>query len=182
MNAPPGSMFQVDVGSTSADLATAFGSDWYTRIDPGTGVNAVLWAVVGGREIAASGDPANTLYSTNPISTPWARHSDTAQSFTATLIAAMGNNYFAGDPSTVNNPHGFIQNASHSNSYASYQPGGANSNGISFQTWNPRNEAPPASALYINPIIPGSGASAFLGSFVLSSGWQVNSLPRRTFT
>ena len=49
VNAPPGSTFQVDVGTTSADLITAFGSDWYTRIDPNTGVSAVQWAVTGGR-------------------------------------------------------------------------------------------------------------------------------------
>ena len=62
----------VATGNTSADLADAFGADWCTRIDPGTGRKAVLWAVVGGRQIAASGDPANALYSTNPSSIPWA--------------------------------------------------------------------------------------------------------------
>ena len=71
VNAAPGSTFPVAVGSTSADLATAFGADWYTRIDPNTGRNAVLWAVVGGRQIGASGDPDNTLYSTNPVANPW---------------------------------------------------------------------------------------------------------------
>ena len=94
VNASPGSTFQVDVGNTSADLVTAFGSDWYTRIDPNTGRNAVLWAVTGGRQIGASGDPDNTLYSTNPVSNPWPRRSDTAQSFTTSLIAGMGTSFF----------------------------------------------------------------------------------------
>ena len=37
VNAPPGSTFQVVRETMSADLAVAFGSDWYTRIDPNTG-------------------------------------------------------------------------------------------------------------------------------------------------
>ena len=55
VKATPGSTFQVDLGNASADLTAAFGSDWYTRIDPKTGRNAVLWAVVGGRQGAAVG-------------------------------------------------------------------------------------------------------------------------------
>jgi hypothetical protein len=172
VNAAPGSTFQVNVGSTSADLSTAFGSDWYTRIDPGTGRNAVLWAIVGGRQIAASGDPDNTLYSTNPISNPWPRRSDTAQSFTTSLTAGMGN-AFAGNLPTANNPNGLIQSAAGANSYATFQPGGANSNGISFQTWNPSDEGLPASNLFFNRIIPGSGASTVLGAFVLTSDGHV---------
>ena len=88
----------------------AFGSDWYTRIDQNTGPNAVLWAVTGGRIVNGGGDPANILYSTNPSSTPWPRNPDALQSFTTSLIAAMGNN-FAGNQPTANNPMGLIQNA-----------------------------------------------------------------------
>lgn len=172
VNATPGQSFQVPTGNLILDLNTAFGSDWYTRIDPNTGTNAVLWAVTGGRVIAAAGDPDNTLYSTNPSSTPWPRRSGTAQGFTTSLIAGMGST-FAGNLSTVNNPHGLIQNAASNNSYASYQPGGENSNGISFQTWNPWNEAVPGNPLYLNRIVPGSGASIFLGALMLSSSGQV---------
>lgn len=172
VNATPGQSFQVPTGNLILDLNTAFGPDWYTRIDPNTGTYAVLWAVTGGRQIAASGDPDNTLYSTNPVSTPWPRRSGTAQGFTTSLIAAMGN-AFAGNLSTVNNPRGLIQNANSNNSYASYQPPGANSGGISFQTWNPWNEGPPGNPLYLNRIIPGSGASIFLGALMLSSSGEV---------
>jgi hypothetical protein len=168
-----GSSFQVPVGNMVPDLVVAFGADWYTRIDPNTGRNAVLWAVVGGRQIGASGDPDNTLYSTNPVANPWPRRSDTAQSFTTSLFAGMGNS-FSGNQPTPNNPKGLIQSAASTNSYASYQPGGANSGGVSFQTWNPWNEAGPSTVLYFDRIIPGSGPSTALGFLNLSSGGQLN--------
>ena len=171
LNVPPGTNFQVNTGSLQADLVAAFGSDWYTRINQGR--NAVQWAVTGGRIVNGGGDPANILYSTNPSSTPWPRNPDALQSFTTSLIAAMGNT-FAGNPPTANNPMGLIQNASSANSYASYQPGGVNSNGISFQTWNPWNEGEPGITLFLNRIIPGTGASELLGFFTLSSGGQLS--------
>jgi hypothetical protein len=173
VNTSPGSTFQVPVGGVSADLAAAFGADWYHRIDPNTGRNAVLWAVVGGRQIAASGDPANTLYSTNPLSSPWVRRSETAQSFTSSLITALGNT-LSGNQPTPNNPQGLIQSAASSNSFATFQPGGANSNGISFQTWNPGNDARPVDRLFLNRITPGSGAATVLGAFTLSSSGQLS--------
>jgi hypothetical protein len=172
VNAAPGSTFPVTVGNTSPDLVAAFGADWCTRIDPGTGRSAVLWAVVGGRQIGASGDPDNTLYSTNPLPNPWPRRSDTAQSFTTSLIAGMGN-AFAGNNPTANNPNGLIYSATTSNGYATFQPGGANSNGISFQTWNPSDEGVPAGILSFDRITPGSGASALLGTLVLGCTGQL---------
>src|SRR5262249_48281016 len=136
VGATPSSSFPVPLTGVAADLSAIFGADWCTRIDPNTGRNAVLWAVVGGRQVAGSGDVANTLYSTNPLYNAWPRHSDSAQAFVSSLITAMGNT-FAGNNPTSNNPQGLIQNASSSNSYRSYQPGGPNSGGISFQMWNP---------------------------------------------
>jgi hypothetical protein len=171
VNASSGSTLQVS-GNLSADLTTAFGSDWYSRVDPNTGKSAVLWAVVGGRQVAASGDPANILYSTKPSRAAWPRQSDTAQSFTTSLIGALGNQ-FSGNQSTANNPQGLIQNAANSNSYAAFQPGGIRSNGISFQTWNPSNEANPIGRLFLDRITPGSGAGTILGAFTLNGSGQV---------
>ena len=172
VNAMPGSTTPVAVGNTSADLAAAFGADWYSRIDPNTGRNAVLWGVIGGRQIGASGDPDNALYSTNPLANPWPRRSDSAQSFTTSLITALGNT-FAGNNPTSNNPQGLVQSRAGSNSYASFQPGGANSSGISFQTWNPTNEAGPANTLFFDRITPGSGTSTVLGALLLDSSGQL---------
>ena len=172
LTASPGASFQVDVGTASADLVTTFGSDWYTRIDTDTGNNAVLWAVTGGRQVVSGGDPANVLYSTNPVVTPWASHSVTAQSFTSSLTSALGNT-FAGNNSTANNVRGLVQSAASNNSYASFQPPGANSGGISFQAWNPSNEGSPANTLYLNRIAPGACATV-LGTLTLNSSGQVN--------
>lgn len=177
VNAPPGSTFQVDIdgsGTALPDLIVAFLNDWFTRIDPATQVHAVQWAVTGGRQIAGGGDPMNTLYSTNPEAEPWPRRSDTAQGATTSLIAQMAN-FFAGNMSTANNPFGLIQNAVSNNSYASFQPGGANSGGISFQTWNPWNEGAPSVILYFDRILPGGGGgpSQLLGSFMLTANGEL---------
>lgn len=173
VKAAPGSTFEVAMGNTNADLAAIFGADWYTRIDPRTGRNAVLWSVVGGRQIAAAGDPDNTLYSTNPLLKPWPRRSDTAQAFTTSLIAALGNTLSGNQPST-NNPQGLAQRAESINSYAAFQPRSANSGGVSFQTWNPWNEARPFESLFFNRITPGPGAGTVLGAFTLSGSGQLS--------
>ena len=70
----------------------------------------------------------------------------------------MGNT-FAGNQPSPNNPQGLVQSATSTNSYASFQPDGANSNGISFQTWNPWNEAGPANHLFFNRIAPNGSCS-----------------------
>lgn len=167
-----GSSQQASVGNIGADLTTVFGSDWYTRIDANTGTSAVKWAIVGAREVAASSDPANTLYSTSANSSAWPRLSDTAQSYTSSLIASLGN-AFSGNQSTANSPQGLIQTAAANNSYASFQPGGSHSQGISFQTWNPSNEGAPSTRLFLDRITPGSGASELLGVLTLSSNGNV---------
>ena len=138
------------------DLSTVFGSDWFTRIDPNTGTNAVLWGVVGGRLIGGGGDPMNTLYATNPNATPWPRLSNNAQAGTTSLTDALGTTY-DGNNSTPNTTNAIIQNIGSSNSWASFQPGGANSGGISFQQWNPTMEGTPGQLLYLNRIVPGTG-------------------------
>jgi hypothetical protein len=155
--------FQVNTGNMLTDLVSVFGPDWYTRIDPGTGTNAVLWAVVGGRQVAGGGDVANALYSSNPSSTPWPRHSDTVQGVVASLIAQMAFTFVNGLP-TTNNPNGTIQNASDPGSYASSQP---------FKIWTPTNEGAPNANLYFDRITPGAGSSTSLGHFSLSSSGQL---------
>jgi hypothetical protein len=168
VNATPGSSFLVNTGNLSSDLVAVFGSDWYTRIDPGTGRNAVLWSSVGGRLVAGGGDTANVLYATNPNPTPWPRLSNSAQAGTTSLTDALGTTY-DGNSSTVNNSKAIVQSASSSNSYASFQPGGVNSGGISFQQWNPTIEGIPNATLTFCRIVPGSGNSIILGTFTLAS-------------
>jgi hypothetical protein len=164
VNASPGSSFTVATGSIVSDLVATFGSDWCVRIDPDTNAKAVLWSVVGGRVAQGGGDPADTLYSTGLSPNGWP--SQATQGTTSSLIAQMGNTY-AGNNPTANNANGLVQNANSTNSYRSFQPGGANSNNISFQTWNPSNEGDPAATLTFSRLPPGSGARV-LGTFSLS--------------
>jgi hypothetical protein len=168
VNASPGSSFLVNTGNLSSDLAVVFGSAWYTRIDSGTGTNAVLWSIVGGRLVAGGGDTANVLYATNPNPTPWPRLSNATQAGTTSLTDALGTTY-DGNPSTVNNSKAIVQSASSGNSYASFQPGGVNSGGISFQQWNPTIEGIPNATLTFCRIVPGSGNSTILGTFTLAN-------------
>jgi hypothetical protein len=172
LTAAPGSTFSVGVGTPSADLAAVFGSDWYTRIDPNTGNSAVRWAIVGGREIASGNEPEQTLYSTNPGSTSWPPHSPTGQSITTSLIASMGNEYAGNNPSP-NNTLGLVQSATATNSYATFQPPGANSGGISFQTWNPNDEGAPSDVLYLDRIAPSACGTA-LGTLTMDSTGHIS--------
>jgi hypothetical protein len=155
-DAPPGTTLTFP--TSSADLAQVFGADWYTRIDPNTQTYAVLWAVVGARQFTDGTDPNNTLYSSNPSAMPWLRHSNSTQGVTRSLIDSMGLTY-DGNLSTNNCPTCIIQADSTQNSYRSFQPpGGVNSGGISFQTWNPSNQGGPPVLLYFNRIIPSTTA------------------------
>jgi hypothetical protein len=132
--------FTLSLGNIGADLTSVFGSNWYTRTD-------LFYSVIGGSSLGLGADPANTLYATK-LTGVWTRKSDGSQASTTSLIAAMGNAYDS-NTSTVNSPFGLIQTASSSNAYATYQPGGtiANSGGISFNAFNPSNEANPSQAM-----------------------------------
>jgi hypothetical protein len=173
VNAPPGGTITI-TNASPIDLSTVFGTDWYSRIDPNTATNAVQWAFVGGRVLANGGDVANTLYSSNPTNIPWPRRSNSSQSGTTSLTDAQGTN-FDGNNSAPNCDTCIIQADASANSYASFQPGGANSGGISFQTWNPSNEGTPSLTLELDRIIPSStgGASQDLGTLQLLTNGNV---------
>jgi hypothetical protein len=173
VNAPPGTTITI-TNASPIDLSTVFGNDWYTRIDPNTGTNAVRWAFVGGRLVAAGGDVANTLYSSNPTNIPWPRRSNASQSGTTSLTDAMGTTY-DGNLSTPNSNTAIIQQDGSANSYASFQPNGPNSGGISFQTWNPYNEGTPDMTLTFDRIVPSSsgGQSQLLGTLALMDNGTV---------
>jgi len=169
------STFTLSIGNIGLDLASVFGSDWYTRIDDNTGTTAVLWAVAGAQDFdAGTGDPDSTLYSSNPIVTPWQTDSPSSQSITSGLVSSMGFQY-GGDNSTANSDVAVIQNALQPNSYADFQPGGSQSNGISFERWQPSNEGSPGQILYFNRGAPQFPAVPYevLGWFELKSDGTV---------
>jgi hypothetical protein len=123
---------------------------------------------MGARQFTDGTDPNNTLYSTNPSTTPWLRHSNSTQGVTRSLYNSLETTY-NGSISTSNSTTGVEQSNASQNTWATFQPGGANSGGISFQTWNPTNEGGPSDILYFDRIIPGTGASVQIGWFTLGS-------------
>ena len=135
--------FTVSVGNIGADLATVFGANWHTRSD-------VLWSVSGtpGNLTPVGSDPAKTLYATRPedpagtTADAWKRQSSTNQGTTSNKMASLASGYSqtAGIPnvSTLNSDFGVIQNTADVNSYASFMPGGVNSNATTaFSAFNP---------------------------------------------
>ena len=74
---------------------------------------------------------------------------------------------------TSNSNWNVIQAASQTNSYAFFQPGGsgvAGQGNISFGVFSPTNESAGLSnVLFLDEIIPGTGASTELGYFALDS-------------
>jgi len=155
--------FTLSLGDIGGFMSSNFGSDWYTRIDPGTGKTSVQWAVVAG-DFAGGTD---NLWSTrNPAirATPWGRNfsqGDGSSSIDATGSAYSGNTIASGTTSAV------LQSASAPNSWASYQPGGANYAG-SFKTWNPTDEGSTNTTLAFDavPTATGQGqVGTTLGTF-----------------
>jgi hypothetical protein len=92
----------------------------------------------------------------------------------------MGNVYDS-NTSTVNSPFGLIQSASSNNSYASFQPGGTlpNSGGISFNTFNPSNEANPSQAMALERLTStvNPAGQTVLGGITIDSNANVQFVP-----
>lgn len=159
---------------SSADLSATLGADWFTRIDPNTGVQAVRISFVAATGIAgANGDPARTLYTSSPNAAPFNRASSTTQGQADSRIQTMGGRFASGDL-TGNTANASIQANSVANSFASYQPGGANSGGISFAYWNPTNEVAPGQTAFLDRLQTGTGAGTVLGSFALDGSGNLS--------
>jgi len=89
--------------------------------------------------------------------------------------------HYTGNTSTSNTTQGLIQIASSANSYASYQPGGANSGGISFAFFNPSNESAVSQTIFLDRLVPSDDGPPFdpilLGSFSITSAGLVTFSP-----
>ncbi len=163
------------IGGIGNDLSNIFGANWATRIDPATGTGAVLFSFIGTSRTPSFGLPQYTIFSSNPDSAnPFGRSPVAALALVSNLVAAEGN-FFAGNLRTANSAYATIQNANDTNGYASFQPGGIGPDGqartISYDYFDPTNESAVAisSVLFLNEILPGSGPSRQLGSFVLAA-------------
>jgi len=160
----------LDLGNIAADLACQFGDAWYTR-------NDIFWAIVG-VDYAGSLEPENTLFSSNPDPDAYTTDASAAQGIAANAIESMAGGYLGLSTTLNSNQLGVFQDIFEvASNYASYQPGGPNSGGISFQFFDPPNEGTPSQILYLNRLIPSSQrpppAGDVLGWFQLTAGGQL---------
>ena len=135
----------VDVG---ADLSFLFGGPgssggpWYTRSD-------VSWGITGTTGATAVGsDPAKTLFASRQQvpagtqSTPWTRQSNTTQGGITSAEVSLGTAYDNAPSTGLVAPKAVVQANPSANNWASYQPGGSNSDsGSSFSFFNGGIEA-----------------------------------------
>ena len=159
--------FTLSLGDIGSYMAATWGSDWYTRIDPGTGKTAVQWGVVAG-DIVSS----NLWSSRDPAvrSTPWPR--SFSQGIGSSNIDNAGSNY-TGYLIEAGTNNAVKEGATDSGSWASFQPGGAASGGISFQTWNPSNEGSTNTMLAFDSIPVATSANQ-LGTQLGFFSWASN--------
>ena len=146
----------------AADMASIFSdANWATN-------SAIQFSIFAYK----TSNPTNTkgVYVTNSSATPF------ATDVTTTLVGnGMSNvfNAFQGSTSTANNPVGYKQDVTVSNSYASYMPGGSASNNLCYGNWGTAEGAINA-PLYLN-FLPNSGSSSTLaGTVSIDSTGAVN--------
>lgn len=160
-------------GSVGTDLSNIFGTGYYTTIDPNTEKTAVLFSLEADSGTTGTGtgsDPKDTLYTTVPVGTaPFNRASQSLQSGGATAIQNAGNNGYTGKTSTANSDEGIEQGTGDGSSYASYQPGGINTNNDSFKYFNPSNEGQISDTVEFERLATGTGTGMDLGTFSLDN-------------
>ena len=180
------------LGSISTDLIAIFGSGWYSRSD-------LFWSISGtpGTTAWTSGtgtDNGKTLYATSEEptpgtqSSPWLGAASGAQGTATGKMVSLAQQFVASTSGsatncTTNSSVDIIQNTSDANSYASFMPGGNNSDTTdAFKTFNPTVEGSFAngtagSVLDLYRIPVGYGVAApTLGTF------QINNSAALTFT
>lgn len=182
-NQPVG--FHLSLGNVGLDLTAVFGSGWATN-------NAVQWGVAGTHDFDANGNLIANLYASRAepnlgtFAQPWQRQSTSSQTNTASSIETLAYGGFFGNESTANNPTAIIQSTG-GISWASFQPGGSNTFGGSFSTWNPTIEAPglpgtgtgiPGTRLDLFELLPdNSGTNPFgkyVGTFSIDAAGNVS--------
>ena len=184
------------IGNIGGDLTTIFGS-WATS-------GNVFWSVSGVQKSAGNGFVGNTMFATRsdtvdgPLgtntTTPWIRPSTFAAGAPAGKVQSLGLRYGLGTTGAVSGTDqmesasisgALIQPTTQPNSYASYQPGGANTTGATaygyFASANGIEgtfaNGAALSVLDLYTVAPGSGASAFAGNITITNGGSVTFTP-----
>lgn len=188
-----------NIGPIATDLNAIFGINWFNRAD-------VLWGVSGVQKLAGNGFAGNTMFATrsdaidSPVgtntTTPWTIPSGFAAGTPAGKIQSAGQKYGTGTTGSVAGtdqmesiaaPGALIQPISQSNSYASFQPFGANTTGASAYSYfvdatgiegTFANGAPRAVLdFYRLTPAPGSPPAPFVGNFTITNAGQVTFFP-----
>ena len=184
--------YSPSVGNIGADLVRIYGPGWYNRSD-------LLWSISGTPGTSAVGsDPAKTLYATaaeipaGTQSSPWQGGSSTSQgaatgkmiSLSQQFLAPVGATGGTVNLSTTNSLVSIEQDVVSSNSYASFMPGGANSDSTTaFRFFNPTVEGDftdgaAGSVLDLYRIPVGYGIDGTLvGTFVLDNTGKLTFTP-----
>lgn len=131
------------LGNINADLVTAFGSNYATNTS-----NPVLFA--------AFGWDGTSFALATKASGRWGSLTGADISQYGGNIDNIGGGSYEGNSSTNNSAVGLLQSTTTSNSYASYQPGGSASQGISFQVFNPTTEGAIQQSINLETFSPGS--------------------------
>jgi hypothetical protein len=163
------------IGNLGADLTATFGSDWATRIDPGTQGPAFKWGVAGDVAFAGDGAPGDgdfTLYATRQLGLPgWQRESD--QSLPTSNISGMGNNTYEGNMSTMNSNWDLVQAGATNGSWIYFAPGGPGAQGGAqfgyFAGPQGVEETGISMILPLYRLQQGTGPGILLGDFVLTA-------------
>ena len=189
------------IGAIGADLNNIFSPGWTNRGD-------VLWSVSGVQKVSGNGFSTNTMFATRsdiltaPLgtgtTTPWNRFSVAGGGAPALKIQSLGLKFGLGTTGNVSGvdqiesssaPGALIQPTSQSNSYASFMPGGSNSNTSSAFLVFPDAtgiegtfaEGTAAAVLDLYKIVPGSGAASlpsdFTGTFSINDNAVVTYTP-----
>ena len=128
----------VNIGNIATDLTNTYGADWKTRGD-------LLWSVSGVQKVVGNGFPLNTMFASRAELTPgtqsipWTRPTVIGSGGPAGKMQSMAiagsSGYAAGTTAdqtiSGNNPKALLQSTNAANSYASYQPGGINTQSLS---------------------------------------------------
>ena len=171
------------LGDIASDLVAVFGANWYTRSD-------LFWSITGTPgTLAVGADAAKTLYATREEliagteSDPWKGGASGTQgtttgkmvSFSQQFVTTLGG---GANNSTSNSSVAIIQSTSDVNSYASFMPGGNNTDATTaFKFFNPTVEGAAGSVLDLYRIPVGYNIPApSIGTF------QLNSSGALTFT
>lgn len=179
------SAIKLNLGGVGTDLTATFGSTWNSRA-------SVYWGIAGtvGAFAPIGSDPANTVFGSRSIQTPWLRANASQMGAVTNSLRSLSSGFRASlAPGSATNS--VIQNNTDINSWSSFQTGGVNAGpapGYSFAFFNPSVEASfengvAGAVLHFYRVKPATVVgeidtnSDYLGRFLITSSGEVTFVP-----